>query len=1007
MSAHANAPSRRGSSTSQRSSSSKVGLAQTNNNSSHNHSNIASTSSAARGITGSNANAGAAGRARAAGGGGGGGKGAEALLSPQPGGARRSSSGATSVPMAPSASSSSASTTASGSTSSSAATLRQGDYRYSISPAPVRFPASSSSSRPASIVDVEGSVVSPALGSTSRSVIMGGGGGGGSRPGGHSLSAASAQGINPPVSMTGGGAFGGPSSLSSSSSSSLAASSRSAGAQQGYTSGSGNLSKTSSEISVRTAASAPPNAGGGSSSSASVAAFAPAPRPPTDRARPPNAASLAPPPSTASVPPSTERDGAQDGNENRERTRSGGLSALRAILGGGGASSSANASARQSMIGGSGTTTPRTRAETSTGIPTPSGSTSSRQHSRVSSPERRGSRSHGGELGDTENTSTPREAATTSAQARVRHHSAAGLATGSMPMSRPNSKVLTSFPFPHPTNPSSGLGASAAGLGLVLRSPRASPGSVAPPAAQGSPIPTLAPQRRDTAPSPGQIMQQRMWAETEAGNGLPAQAQGTSGGSIDHPRPVRRSFGALGLGLGFSFGSKSREQLVDAPGSAADADQSRSSQQSGAAAIAAKNRAAADMLPYTGPLTSSSTGNASEADLTSPDGTPVDHGAAHFGGSTSASHSATATATALAAAGSASHFARGLTTLARLPLIIFVPTLEVDWGSLPFGLGESRRRQVEDEANTREAEEILAAQVRLFEERGGFLKPDATPLGASGALGAGARAGAGGNMALGAGVGAGGGGHASGSGGSSRAGSVRGANYGAIVSAPPGAGPDLYAAAGAPNSRADEQDEQRPRSRSILGFLGLRRERDRKGKKADVVSSQTPLLSSSSSAANSAAALPVPPSSAGATHARPRVASVSSISSDPLDPYGYRSLAGPMLLPSHAEYVERRKEGQRRAARREARRRRVIRVLAVVGVLVLLWVVWVLLLRSGERLGWGGDESEGHAGFLVRRPFPVLYEADGRASGLWLGQQGGILRADRLAGVGSALTRPS
>ncbi|CAD6986486.1 unnamed protein product, partial [Tilletia controversa] len=406
----------------------------------------------------------------------------------------------------------------------------------------------------------------------------------------------------------------------------------------------------------------------------------------------------------------------------------------------------------------------------------------------------------------------------------------------------------------------------------------------------------------------------------------------------ERKRTIRTSFSQLGLGFGF-IRTKSREQLGADCAAGVDADQDG---RRGTGPSAGMN--GQDVLPYTG----YSASDASES-------TPLET-------SPDTSTTTTTISNPHARSTAKTRFTKGLTNLAKVPLTILIPTLDIDWGSLPLGLGESRRRQAEDEANSREAERILDEQVRLFEERRGV-----------GALNS--RGGGGGLRAIGAGgvdevrsggpggMGGGGGGPSgSGSGSNARAENLRdgppappgaGATYGAIVSAPPPSqGTDLERAALRAKEDAEEEAEAERRRRrrwrrsrgSFFGLLGFLSGRDGEhgsatagsgggggggGGGPSTISQHTPLLSSS----------------------RPRNDSTSTI--DPADPYGYRSLAGPTLLPAHASYVEQRQRERRRARRGAVVRRWVWWVGVAVVVLVLGWVGWVYLLEYGARIGVG------------------------------------------------------
>ncbi|KAL9932149.1 hypothetical protein V8E36_008921 [Tilletia maclaganii] len=893
-----------------------------------------------------------------------------------------------SAPMQVTASSSSSS-------ASSAATLRRGAYRYSIAPSPVRFPATASSStsssaassRPSSYVDIDEGGVSPARSYGSR----GGGGGGWGGRGGQGTSASGATSLPPPP-LPGGGAYGAPASASSSSLSRLSSSNASLRSTTlpGYSSSSGLYASGSGAAgskgsSTSSGASTTPAS---SAASASVAAFAPAARPPVDRARPPNAPN--PLPSGSLVPPSplggpSTADPSGSNGTIRERTRSGGLATLRAILGVG------------TGRGGSGSSTPRTRAETSIGVSTPrSVEPTSQLPSRGTSPERRGSvpapRSAQHSLGSSMQSQAPQtnDEDTRLHTVRARHHSTTALVAGSMPMSRPNSKVLTTFPFPHPSNPPS----VASGLGFVLNSPRASfgnaltssPGPSASPSAGGYSGGAAGPSRLgEGSLAASQAMQQRL---RDDGAGHP----GSSASSAEaEGRPKRLSFGGLGLGFGFGAKNKSRDQLVGT-GTEFDAHDSasalpRDTGVQGASKGQQPYVRAAGALPNSGPLIIS-TSDAELASSASPEmPTPIDphtrivggveHGLPPGGvGINTVGHGSGGGArTSTGSSGRT----KSMTTLAKLPLTIFVPTLEIDWGSLPFGLGESRRRAVEDEANTREAEAILANQVRLFEERRAATNTvvgaaiGETPLLTGGGVGAGA----GENARTGLGTA---GAASNDSRETAKSKALSGAapsfddvpvpnqlaNYGAIAaSAPP------------PVTRADfDQAAVLPQRKSLFSLLGLAK-REEKRREALVGAGEdaradTGRRSSSEASDSRTPLLPPPPPPLSSTNfsgtahqeqqqqsrRRERNVSISSITSDPLDPYGYRSLAGPALLPAHAEYSERRKIERRRAARRRKMRTWAVRAGLVLLVALVLWLAWMFLLEEGRRLGLG-DGGEG------------------------------------------------
>ncbi|KAE8226722.1 hypothetical protein CF326_g7663 [Tilletia indica] len=206
-------------------------------------------------------------------------------------------------------------------------------------------------------------------------------------------------------------------------------------------------------------------------------------------------------------------------------------------------------------------------------------------------------------------------------------------------------------------------------------------------------------------------------------------------------------------------------------------------------------------------------------------------------------------------------------------------------------------------------------------------------------------------------TGAGGGGRDL-SGSSSRAGSLRGGGggstqqtYGAIVSAPPGQGPDLEG----PALTAAQEQQSRRSLFSILGFS--RSSRMDGGSRGGAVVVPPAPMGGTGAASGPSQHTPLLSSSSSATTTRPRrPPSISSTSSsatiDPADPYGYRSLAGPALLPAHAEYVARRKTERRKAKRRVAIRRGVVRVGLGLIVVLAAWIVWVFVLQSGARLGF-------------------------------------------------------
>ena len=120
-----------------------------------------------------------------------------------------------------------------------------------------------------------------------------------------------------------------------------------------------------------------------------------------------------------------------------------------------------------------------------------------------------------------------------------------------------------------------------------------------------------------------------------------------------------------------------------------------------------------------------------------------------------------------------------------------------------------------------------------------------------------------------------------------------------------------------------------------------------------VMERQALLAEARQTGTSSAATGPGPAPSYGAT-SRPngkhkRSASGSSV--DSLDPYGYRALAGPALLPEHAARADSRRRVRDRQRWWEQYRHSTIRLLPIAAALIALVAILLLLWLAHQR-GW-------------------------------------------------------
>lgn len=146
----------------------------------------------------------------------------------------------------------------------------------------------------------------------------------------------------------------------------------------------------------------------------------------------------------------------------------------------------------------------------------------------------------------------------------------------------------------------------------------------------------------------------------------------------------------------------------------------------------------------------------------------------------------------------------------------------------------------------------------------------------------------------------------------------------------------------------DEEEAVEILEREALLHVETQKNSKPKSQKSNFSTSKSKSKSQDSQLNPTSPLIPTPISSSLSSHSH---YSNTPISSDPLDPYGYRALAGPTLLPSHATYLE-----ERRRERSRARQlRNLFRlILALIGLLVLVLlgvggVKWVVDWRNREK----------------------------------------------------------